>query len=155
MSKKNKNTEADPCVVYADIIHLPHHQSKTRPHMSLYDRAAQFAPFSALSGYDDMVEEEARLTDEKIELNETDLENLNRQIGKILADLKDGMHPVLTITYFIPDLFKAGGRYETITEKIRMVDEVNHQIILEKTKEKSGMNVAIAIDDVLEILETE
>ena len=77
MTKGISGKEPDPRVIYADIIDLPHHQSPTRPHMSLYDRAAQFAPFAALTGYDDMVAEEARIVDNKIELSETEIDRLN------------------------------------------------------------------------------
>ena len=66
MAKGIINKEPDPRIVYADIIDLPHHQSTTHPHMSLYDRAAQFAPFAALTGYDDMITEEARKTNDSI-----------------------------------------------------------------------------------------
>lgn len=66
MAKGIINKEPDPRIVYADIIDLPHHQSSTHPHMSLYDRAAQFAPFAALTGYDDMITEEARKINEDI-----------------------------------------------------------------------------------------
>ncbi len=67
MAKGITDKEPDPGIIYADIIDLPHHQSSTHPHMRLYDRAAQFAPFSALTGYKEMIDEEARLTEEKIE----------------------------------------------------------------------------------------
>ena len=66
MAKRIINKEPDPRIVYADIIDLPHHQSSTHPHMSLYDRAAQFAPFAALTGYDDMITEEARKINDSI-----------------------------------------------------------------------------------------
>ena len=66
MAKGITEKEPDPRIVYADIIDLPHHQSPTRPHMSLYDRAAQFAPFAALTGYDDMIVEEVRETDTRV-----------------------------------------------------------------------------------------
>ena len=74
------NDKQNARIVYADIINLPHFQSQKRPHMSLYDRAAQFAPFAALTGFDDMVTEEARLTDKPIELSEIELETLNRKM---------------------------------------------------------------------------
>ncbi len=66
MAKGIINKEPDPRIVYADIIDLPHHQSSTHPHMSLYDRAAQFAPFAALTGYDDMITQEARKINDSI-----------------------------------------------------------------------------------------
>ena len=95
--------------VYADIIDLPHHQSKTRPHMSLYDRAAQFSPFAALTGYDDMVREEARLTDQKIELGEQDLDLLNQKMNLIAELIEEGRNPEITAIFFVPDKRKDGG----------------------------------------------
>ena len=99
----------NPKKVYADIIDLPHHQSAKRKQMSLYDRAAQFAPFSALSGYDDMVREESRLTDEKEELSEHETELLNRKLGLINDAVDDGYTPEITVICFTPDKLKAGG----------------------------------------------
>ena len=87
------NKDQNGRIVYADIYNLPHFQSKTRPHMSLYDRAAQFAPFAALTGYDEMVTEEARLTDKPIELSEAELEVLNRKIELVEMLLQGGGHP--------------------------------------------------------------
>lgn len=87
MNKEN------PREVYADIIDLPHHQSKTRPHMSLYDRAAQFSPFAALSGYDNMVREEARLTDSERELPESELELLNKKMSLIMDVIEEKQYP--------------------------------------------------------------
>ena len=92
---------------YRDIINLPHKQSTKRPHMSLLDRAAQFAPFAALTGYDDAVKETARLTDEKIEMSEENLNVLNMKY-QILVDRLDEEHEVV-FTYFIPDGNKSGG----------------------------------------------
>lgn len=70
MSNYRKAVDEDPRVIYADIIDLPHHQSDKHPQMSLYDRAAQFSPFAALSGYDDMVKEQVKETEKKYERNE-------------------------------------------------------------------------------------
>ena len=83
---------------YDDIINLPHHQSKNNPHMSLYDRAAQFAPFAALTGYDDAVKEARRLTDSKPELDENQLEELDQQLADLMTRIEE--HPEVTITYF-------------------------------------------------------
>ena len=96
------NKDQNGRIVYADIYNLPHFQSKTRPHMSLYDRAAQFAPFAALTGYDEMVTEEARLTDKPIELSESEHEVLNRKIELVEMLLQGGGHPTLSFTYFEP-----------------------------------------------------
>ena len=116
-------------IKYADIIDLPHHQSRTRRHMSLSDRAAQFAPFAALSGYEDMVNEEARLTDSEIELSDNEIAMLNAVIGEIGAQLSNGAHPVVSLTYFKRDAYKSGGSYETLTAAVKKVDAVSKKLI--------------------------
>ena len=74
---------------YEDIINLPHHVSSKRPQMPMLDRAAQFSPFAALTGYDDAIHETGRLTDEKIDLSEEEKEALDRK-QQILVELSDG-----------------------------------------------------------------
>ncbi|MBQ6381944.1 MAG: hypothetical protein IJJ41_10175 [Clostridia bacterium] len=113
---------------YQDIIHLPHHQSATGPHMSLHDRAAQFAPFAALRGYDDEICETARLTDKQHELNDEQIAAINRQLNLLTEHIKSA--PKAKITYFVPDERKEGGQYATIEANIRRIDEVQKQIIL-------------------------
>ena len=117
MAKGITGKEPDPREVYGDIIDHPHWESPKHPPMSLYDRAAQFAPFAALSGYDDMIGEEARLVDNRIELSEEEWEELNRKLGRIDETIRQGAQPAATITYFVPDPLKPGGLYETIAEK--------------------------------------
>ena len=113
---------------YADIIDLPHHKSPKRPQMSLYDRAAQFSPFSALTGYEDAVEETARLTDIKLEMTEDKKQMLDEKL-RLLLDAAD--HPPLVrITYFLPDDRKAGGTYEIITGRIRGLDPYGRHLVL-------------------------
>ncbi len=116
--------------VYADIIDLPHYQSTSRKHMSLYNRAAQFAPFSALSGYGEMVQEEARLTDHETELSEDQIEYLNRQLTHIARVKEQGSTPIISITYFVPDSLKSGGRYLTTAAKVRTIDRTAQKIVL-------------------------
>ena len=117
--------------VYTDIIDLPHWEpNKKHPRMSLHDRAAQFAPFAALVGYDEMVDEEARLTDREIEPGEEQLNLLNRQLNRINEAISGGVRPELSITYFIPDPHKAGGRYATITARAKRVDITARKLIL-------------------------
>ncbi len=115
---------------YADIIDLPHHISSNRAHMSLYDRAAQFAPFAALSGYDDMVREEARLTDEDIGLSEYQTEILNMEFALINRSLCDGDIPFVAVTCFIPDDHKEGGRFEKIKGMVKELDVTARKLIL-------------------------
>ena len=124
----------DARIIYGDIIDLPHHQSSVHPHMSLYDRAAQFAPFAALTGYDDMITEEARETGLRLAQN---LKRLNAKIKVISDMLEAGDHPALSFTVFIPDEKKAGGSYEEIKGKVKRIDPVSNAIILFAENEKS------------------
>src|SRR5574344_2002509 len=101
---------------YEDIINLPHHQSVTRAHMSNYDRAAQFAPFAALTGYDDAVKETARLTDKKVELDEYSKDALNERLNMIQDAIDE--QPEVSITYFLLDKKKSGGAYVTATDRV-------------------------------------
>ena len=115
---------------YAQIIDLPHHQSSKRRHMPLGDRAAQFAPFAALSGYEDMVIEEARLTDSQTELTENETEWLNAVFTQLADRLSGGEHPAVEVTFFVPDAFKEGGRYETLTARLKKIDAVERRLLL-------------------------
>ena len=94
---------------YADIINLPHHVSTVHPQMTMAQRAAQFSPFAALVGYEDVIEETARQTDSKRELDETEKAELDRKLCVIESHLAE--KPVVEIEYFIPDKTKAGGEY--------------------------------------------
>ena len=87
---------------YDDIINLPHHVSSKRPQMPMLDRAAQFSPFAALTGYDDAIHETARLTNDKVDLSEEEKETLDMKQQILLEKLSD--HPALTITYFVPSV---------------------------------------------------
>ena len=151
MTKGLKKEELNGREAYPDIIDHPHWQSPVRPHMSLYDRAAQFSSFDALTGYSDMVKEEQRVTDAQIELDEDTEEALNRTLLQITDLLKQGEHPVLTITWFGPDPLKAGGRYVTVTEEIKRVDAASRRIVLAKTGGYAGSNETIDFDKILSI----
>lgn len=122
-------TEDNARKVYADIIDLPHHQSTARKHMSLYDRAAQFASYKALSGYEDMVIEEARSVDSEIELSENEISIINAVIGEISERTANGDHPTVSVTYFKPDHHKDGGRYETLTGIVKKFDPTDKKLI--------------------------
>lgn len=113
---------------YDDIINLTRPQTK-HPRMSLYQRSAQFAPFAALTGYEGQVKETARLTDKKIELNEEQKSILDVKIQMIHELL--GKKPEVEITYFVPDEKKDGGKYEKITNSVRIIDNYNEQIIMQ------------------------
>jgi len=127
---------------YDDIIHLPHHTSRRRQAMPRIGRAAQFAPFAALSGYDDAVQETARLTDRLIEQDEESLALMNEKLHALLEVIKD--QPEIIITYFEPDEKKAGGSYQRITGRIRRIDEINRLLIL-------ADRTAIPMDSIFEI----
>ena len=114
---------------YDDIINLPHHQSKVRPQMSLYNRAAQFSPFSALTGYEDAIEETARLTEKKHTLSDEETDMLNRKMA-LLKD-KISEKPTISIRCFIPDDIKDGGSYSTISGELRAIDNVNRLVIIQ------------------------
>ncbi len=114
---------------YDDILHLPHHVSATRPHMSRLDRAAQFAPFAALTGYAAAIRETARLTEERIQLDEYELAELYDRMRFLIDYLPE--HPEVTITYFKPDERKAGGAYLTVKTRLKKMDESGQCILLE------------------------
>ena len=105
---------------YDDIIDLPHHVSRKHPQMPLLDRAAQFAPFAALTGHEAAIRETARLTEEEIELDENSKELLDLRLQQLQEHLSE--HPSVTATYFKPDEKKSGGAYETVTGKVKKVD---------------------------------
>lgn len=127
---------------YKDIIHLPHKQSATRPHMAISDRAAQFAPFSALVGYDDAVKETARLADSRRELSNGALEQLNTKLNYIQERLDE--QTKVSITYFQPDSKKSGGAYLTCTGIVKRVDDYEHSVLMQGGRE-------IFIDDISQI----
>lgn len=106
---------------YRDIIALPHRVSATRPQMPLRDRAAQFSPFAALTGYEDVIDETARLTDSRIELSESKQAELNEKLQIILENISE--RPEVKITYFVPDKRKSGGAYETAVGFVKHIDE--------------------------------
>lgn len=114
---------------YGDIIHLPHHVSSVHPHMPVSDRAAQFAPFAALTGYGEVIKETARQTDERPDLSEDEKQELNYKIQ--LACALPGEKPEIVLTYFVPDRKKSGGACHTARGKIRRIDPDAGQIILE------------------------
>lgn len=111
---------------YNDIINNPHHTSKTRKRMSQSNRAAQFAPFAALTGYDAAIGEAARLTETKIELDDKTKEILNMKLSFLKDHIKD--RPYVTITYFVPDTKKDGGSYVDYSGNIRVIDEIKQTI---------------------------
>ncbi len=114
---------------YSDIIHLPHHVSQRHPQMPIASRAAQFAPFAALTGYEAVIKETSRLTDDFIELGDHDSERLNRIVTNLMARIDE--HPTITVTFFKPDLRKAGGSYAALTGRLKRLDEIHQLLIME------------------------
>lgn len=114
---------------YDDIINLSRPVSKKHPPMSMLNRAAQFSPFAALTGYDAAVKETARLTDEKLELDEYAKSILSDKL-QILAEHVDDL-PEVMFTYFVPDKKKSGGAYVSVTGRIREIDEYERIVVLE------------------------
>lgn len=112
---------------YDDIINFPHWNPKTHPRMSEYDRAAQFAPFAALTGYDAMVNETARQTDARIELDEEQMLALNQTLEMIVERI--GEHPRVSVTWFKKDARKRGGAYQKTEGSIRDVELANRLVI--------------------------
>lgn len=127
---------------YDKIMGLPHHVSKTRPQMPMSDRAAQFAPFAALTGYDSAIKETGRLTDERIELDEGALTALNTRYQLLMDALDEA--PEVTITYFQPDERKAGGKYVSAVGTVKKIDDFERRITM-----RDGTR--IPMDDVLSI----
>ena len=127
---------------YDEIMGLPHHVSRTRPQMPMSDRAAQFAPFAALTGYDSAIKETGRLTDEKIELDEEALTTLDMKYQFLMDALDD--EPEVTITYFQPDERKAGGKYVSATGTVKKVDDFERRITMQD-------GTKIPMDDVISI----
>lgn len=113
---------------YDDIINLPHPNPTIRPRMSIANRAAQFAPFAALSGYDSAVKETARLTDQEVMLDENRLAVLNDKLRILTDRLLE--QPEVTITYFQPDSKKSGGAYVSVTGTVKKVDDFEGALIL-------------------------
>ena len=105
---------------YESIISNRHYISRSRPHMQIGDRAAQFAPFAALTGYGDAIDETARYTDGKIELDETEKDNLDRTLAVLQDKIKE--QPAVTVTYFVPDERKSGGKYITVSKLLKKID---------------------------------
>lgn len=114
---------------YDDIINLPHPESKRYPRMPLADRAAQFSPFAALTGYDSVISEMARLTDQRIELDENRRQELDASLQRIAARLDE--RPEITVTYFLRDPRKEGGEYVRATGRLKKIDSTARTLVLE------------------------
>ncbi|MGI6019193.1 MAG: hypothetical protein ACOX8M_10440 [Marvinbryantia sp.] len=142
---RSADTKRSAAQCYEDILYLPHYVSKQHPQMSRHDRAAQFAPFAALTAHGAAIRETARLTDRKIELDENSKTMLDQKMQLIQEQLGAGIHPETEITYFVKDAIKEGGAYVTVREGIRKIDEYLRMIVTEEGNR-------IPMDDVIEII---
>jgi hypothetical protein len=142
------NNAPDPRVVYADIINLPRWESPTRPRMSRYNRAAQFSPFAALTGYDDIIREEARETGTWIEPGESQKEQIDWRLNEIAAAISEKQKPSVQIVYFVPDTKKDGGEYVTAKGSVRKIDPVRRRLLLAN---EDGQKQEIALDRITSI----
>ncbi len=133
MEKKNR---------YEDILYLPHHVSKTRPAMSIHDRAAQFSPFAALTGYDDVIVETGRLTQSRSELTEGEKLRLDELLQEIRERIE--RRPLVSFLCFQEDARKAGGAYKTVTGNVKKLDEVQKAVML-------ADGTVIAIEEIYDI----
>ena len=118
---------------YDDIINLPHHVSGTHPQMPVEDRAAQFAPFAALTGYGAAIKETERYTEKRIQPDEESVEILNRRLEFIREHISE--KPEVTVTYFQPELKKEGGKYMTVTGTVKKIDTFRHRMLLKDETE--------------------
>ena len=122
---------------YSDIIDLPHHQSENHKRMDKINRAAQFAPFAALTGYAEAINEAGRILDKKIILSNEEKEKISNILSYLNLHIKEDI--IITIVYFIKDNFKEGGSYNSITSSLKKIDEFN-KIIELKNKTKIKIN---------------
>ena len=129
---------------YADILRLPHHRAAGRAHMSLHDRAAQFAPFAALTGFDGVIAETGRQTERRVELSESEKALLDRKLARIIESLQQGQHPTVTVEYFKADGRKDGGAYLTVKSRAKRLNEYERFLLLEDGTE-------IPFDDIYKI----
>ena len=113
---------------YDDMIGLPRPVSRFHPPMARSKRAAQFAPFDALTGFDEAIREAERETEEKKELSEDEIEMMDVRLAVIGQHIKE--HPSVAVTYFVPDTKKTGGRYVTVSGKVKMLDGVKRVMLL-------------------------
>lgn len=127
---------------YDDIINLEHHVSQKHPQMSLDARAAQFAPFAALTGFDEQLKEAERLTNERKFINEDLREKLDNKLQIIQKQIS--VKPTITVTYFVYDLRKQGGSYRTVIGKVKKIDKYKNVVILENKTE-------IPIEEIIDI----
>lgn len=115
---------------YDDIIGLPHPVSANHPQMNRADRAAQFSPFSALTGYEEVIAETGRLTDKRIELEEDARIILDEKLRWIQGQIT--VRPEVAVTYFLPDSRKTGGSYVTVRDRVKKIDPYESVVVMQE-----------------------
>ena len=143
--------QEDARIVYADIIDLPRHRSRTRTPMPLEERAAQFAAYDALAGFFDMIREEERLTDSDAEPDEDALAELDRELGEIARQIGEGERPRVRFTVFVPDAHKAGGRFEEILDRVNQIDGTRGCVVLESRLGRGGRRRELEISTIRKV----
>lgn len=143
---QGKNQEQN----YEDILNLPHHSSASHPHMPVADRAAQFSPFAALTGYGEAIKETGRLTSERRELDEDAKSALDEQLQMLREQIPNS--PWIVITYFQPDDRKAGGAYVTVEGRVKKLDVYGQAVVMQDGtrvpfEEISGIEVIGSMPD--------
>ena len=137
---------------YSDIIDMPHHRSAKHPHMSMTERAAQFSPFAALTGFEARIVEEARLTDSKAELDEEQMLAISSRLGMIeekLSELRgvsptERTYPLVSVVYFVKDKRKDGGEYVTVQGRVKKIDQFQKKIFFED-------GTKVPVEDIYEV----
>lgn len=114
---------------YARIINMPHHTSLNRPRMSLSRRAAQFAPFAALTGYDGVIRETARQTEAAVTLDEEEILAIDRCLRQLKEEI--ALQPGVCVRFFRPDERKSGGSFEIRHDKVVKIDEMLQEMTLQ------------------------
>ena len=138
---KDKNQQEDK-QKYDDILHLPHHVSRSHPHMPRADRAAQFSPFAALTGYKEAIGDTGRRTENRMELEEDMKIILDEKLRMLQEQAAE--HPKAAITYFLPDERKEGGTYSTVHDCIKKIDPYRQVLVMQ-----DGTEIPLA--DIIEI----
>ena len=128
---------------YDNIIELPHFEPKYHQRMSIYNRSAQFAPFAALTGYEDAVKEKGRLTDNKIELTEDTKNLIDMELQQIAEHIKE--HPMVKVLYFVKDIRKSGGKYTEYVGRVKKIDSIEYKIVFQD-------GFSIDLDNIMDII---
>ena len=127
---------------YEDMLYMNPPVSKTHRKMSIQDRAAQFMPFAALTGYEDLIRESSRITQRRIELSETEIEELKHKLEFLHVHEKE--NPLIKVMYFLQDLKKNGGSYQTVEKQLHRIDDIEKKVIFKD-------RTTIQFDDIISV----